>query len=248
MSEQSLESILAGEAQQEAQAPEVTEQVQEPVEEAQPQGEAATGEQSTPPVEQKQTEESWTKEMALDERRKRQELESELKAMRQQMEALKNPQQEAKRPDLFEDPEGALNARDTAIMQQVAQRFTDMSVALAKQQYPDYDEKEQVFVQLVQNDPTGQLLAQLRQSGNPALFAYQMGEKALKFQQMQDVESYETALREKIRKELEAEQAQKAQARDAKGKFIGQSLATARAAAPNTIDVEQSLEQLARLG
>ena len=254
MSDESLESLFSDESEVAQEAPPV-----ETAQEQEAQADAVTGEQeATPPVaEEKPKAEEKTgdfvpKEAVIDERRKRQALEDQLKAMQAEIERIRNPQTEKpKRPDLFEDPDGALSYMEQTFEQKMSQRLADMSVAFAKSQLPDYDEKEAVFVDLVRSDQTGQLLSQLRQAANPAMFAYETAKKVMQFQEMQDVDSYRAKIEAEVRAKIMAEMGKEAKPeaqRNDKGQFISPSLATARAAAPNKEEGTDSLSDLTRLG
>lgn len=249
MSEQSLDGILSGETV----AQEVQQEVQEAVEPQEvaqeAQAEEATGETDTPPVsEESKPEESWTKEMALDERRKRQEAEKRFEALEAELRRLKNPPQEPpKAPDMFEDPEGYRAFQEM----QYRQRSAAEQSALMRVLVPEYAEMESIFVEAAQADQTGHLIAALRQSENPAVFAFEMGKKIKAQREIEAVGSIDN-LRAKIKEEVRQEMLQgqgNQQPRDAKGKFVATpSLATARASAPNKEVGTESLHDLARLG
>lgn len=253
MSDESLDGLFSDEQVEQESPPEVQQDI-EP--EANAEQEQVTGEDAAPPAAESEPEkEEWTKQAVIDERRKRQALEDQLRAMQGEIERMRNPQPEApKRPDLFEDPDGALSYLENTFEQKLAQRTAEMSVSWAQAQYPDYAEKEAVFVDLAKADTTGQLLRQLRNSANPAAFAYETAKKAMQYQEMQDIDGYKAKIEADIRARIEAEyagripKAQDEPARDAKGKFISPSLATARAAAPNKEVGNDSLSDLARLG
>lgn len=249
MSEQTLDGILSGD--EEVAAQEVPQEVQEPQEAEQeaPQEEVTTGEEDTPPVsDEKQEAESWTKEMALDERRKRQEAEKRYEALEAELRKLQSPPQEPpKAPDMFEDPDGYRQHLEM----QFRQRSAAEQSALMRVVVPEYAEIESIFVEAAQSDPTGQLVAALRQSENPAVFAFEMGKKIKAQREIEAVGSIDD-LKAKIREELRQEMLQgqsESQPRDAKGKFVAPpSLATARASAPNKEVGTESLHDLTRLG
>ena len=251
MSEQTLDGILSGD--EEVVAQEVPQEVpqEEPQEEAEPAEpqEETTGEDDAPPASDKEPEsESWTKEMARDERRKRQEAEKRYQALEAELRRLQNPQPEPpKAPDMFEDPEGYRQHLEM----QFRQRSAAEQSALMRVVVPEYAEMEAIFVEAAQADKTGQLVAALRQSENPAVFAFEMGKKIKaqrEIEQVGSIDDLKAKLREELRQEMLQEQA-KEQPRDAKGKFVAPpSLATARASAHNKEVGTESLKDLTRLG
>ena len=83
----------------------------------------------------------------------------------------------------------------------------EMSQAMMRQAYPDYDEIEGYFAQAADHNP--QLRAQLRNSPNPAQTAYEIGQHAKLIIEMGDnPKGYMQSEREKIRQEILAEMQQ----------------------------------------
>lgn len=130
----------------------------------------------------------WAKVAYLDEKRKRQELEKRLEAL----EKGGSQQEQAKGPDLFENPEEYLQQRELRLKADISREFMMESK-------PDYKEKEGIFLALAKDDPT--LVVKLRQAQNPAKFAYETAVKHKALEEIGDPVAY----REKIKAELIAE-------------------------------------------
>jgi hypothetical protein len=135
-----------------------------------------------------------------DERRRRQAAEAELQRRMAAYEQHFAQQEAPRRPDVFENPDGAFDY----VQQQFEQRLTrtrlDMSVAMAKTQYPDYETAEAAFVEAVHANPT--LYEQMLQDPHPAGFAYRVGTQV---QALRDIGGDPNAYRQKLRQEIEAE-------------------------------------------
>ncbi len=131
-----------------------------------------------------------------DERRKRQELEAEVERLRAQA-------PEFERPDLFVDPDGALNQIRDEARHHADQRWIQSCRAMVQAQHADYADKESVFMDLARENPT--LTQQMLKSDNPALFAYQTALKHERFEKLQDVDGYEKSVRAEIEAKVRAE-------------------------------------------
>lgn len=137
-----------------------------------------------------------------DERQKRQALQEELQALKEQ-----------ERPYLDEEAEKYHQAKIAETEAKHQEKFLNMSVALTKAQFPDYEEHYQVFAEAVQSEASkspnkqSQLLANALAAENPALYAYEHG-KNMKFREQygkspdQLRANLEKELRPKIEKEL----------------------------------------------
>lgn len=117
----------------------------------------------------------------LDERDKRQRAERELEALRRQ---YAKPPEPPPAPDMFADPEGfrehlrqEMRAEAEAARREAQQYRFDWSVAQAEQQWPDYREAEQAFLEVAQANPA--LGEQMAREPHPAAFAYKLGKQAL---------------------------------------------------------------------
>lgn len=145
----------------------------------------------------------------LGERTRRQAAEKERDDLRKRLEALERGQQQpqpapqaqsrAERPDPKRDPEGAARwdaqqADDRAWNDRVnlTQSFMKRTVGAE-----EYQAKEDVFLETYANDPA--MMARLRQSPNPAEFAYEEGRKIIMQREIGDDPA---AYRERLRAEL----------------------------------------------
>lgn len=148
------------------------------------------------------------KRAVIDERRKRQELERELAALRAQLNDAV-PKQPA-RPDVFEDQEGAFNYVESVIEQRTLLNRIEMSRELMMDQHQDYEDAEEQFVELAKADPS--LVQKMRAAPLPAKFVYQYVKRHQQMQEMQDIEAYkaklEAEIRAKVMAELEAQRSE----------------------------------------
>lgn len=148
-------------------------------------------------------EESWTKKAALDERRKRQDMERKLDEARQELESLKSKQTEKQEDaDVFEDPKGFEQNLELRLGQKIDNIKTEMSRSMMLDAHEDYEEAELKFFDLAKENPL--LKQQASIHPHPAKFVYDQVKKHEEFQQIQDG-SYKERLRAEIKKELEAE-------------------------------------------
>lgn len=79
----------------------------------------------------------------IDERRKRQQLEQEVQALRQQK----------PKTDIFENPEEAINERLREHLDPLTNQLLELKLELAKTKMPDFDDAALAFFQVAQNDP-----------------------------------------------------------------------------------------------
>lgn len=135
------------------------------------------------------------------ERRKRQALEQQLAEKAQEQ-----------KPDFWEDPEGRLAEVQSQFQQQLTAQKLDISEAFAREKYPDFDEKLQVFAGMAQENPV--LYQQMAQQANPAEFMYRTSANQQKLKEMGDPTAYEAKLKERLRAEWEAERAAEAKKRE----------------------------------
>lgn len=189
-------------------------------------------EPETPEVAPPATEETKIPEAALiGERRRRQDAEAQLEALRQQLQSAQQPQpqfqQPAQAPDMFEDPEGYTSW----IEQRAAERATSQAfeqfqyqrIGMAATQFapsvPDYAEKVQVFQQMAQVNPA--LMQELYRAANPAEYAYNIAKTQIEINQHGGLEKLI---------EARVQDALKAQAPKAETPAIPDTLATAQSA------------------
>jgi len=179
----------------------------------------------------------------LDERERRQRAERELEELRRR--AAPPPAPPA-RPDLFEDPDAALDHIRQEFQQQLLQERLNFSVAHAQTQYQDYGEKEAAFIAAVQaearQDPHNQssLYRQMIADPNPASFAYRVGSQVLAMREIgPDPTAYKTRLvdddalfQQMLEKRGLTQQQLQQPAPSAPAPVFPTSLSTARAAAP----------------
>lgn len=211
MTDNNLEAILRGEQTQEAEQVEQDQQEEVANQEDSTSAEPATnepqraddtkGETTEPPSDKDNAQESWTKKAVLDERRKRQELELKLAEYENKARTGDQPQQE-EIPDVFEDPEAALRYFEKKTNQAILNERVNMSREMMKTFKEDYEEMEQVFVDMANENPS--LRDQMFRSSSPAKFAYETAKKHSEIQQLTTPEGL-TAYKEQLRKELLAE-------------------------------------------
>lgn len=172
--------------------------------------------------------ESWTKTAVLDERRKRQALQQELDALKSQSNKGDEATQE-KEPDWYDEPDKAASLQERKFQDMLFTNKVELSQDMMRSQNEDYDEMEQKFFDLCQENPS--LRQELRSAANPARFAYETAKKATEYEQMQDVETYKAKLKAEARKEVEEEvrkeQEEKQQKLDKKRAAADPSLASA---------------------
>lgn len=127
------------------------------------------------------------------------------------------------RPSIFEDEQGALDAIQRSSQEGLAALRLEMSQELMRSQKTDYDEKEQAFIALANDNK--QLYQEMYASKNPARFVYETAEKHAQLKELENVDDYRAKIRaeveQELRKEIEGEQ----KTQKAKTDNITQSLA-----------------------
>jgi len=98
----------------------------------------------------------------------------------------------AEKISIFDDEDAALSQREQQIMSHFTGVINNLTEDMARQTYPDYDEKYEVFEQLTQTDPS--LLAGLRGAVNPARFVYDTAKKHLDLQKVQSLDNVDEAI------------------------------------------------------
>ena len=139
--------------------------------------------ESEPPSEE---EESVPRKALLDERRKRQELESRLRE-------LEPPDEEA--PDPTDDPEGYEKHLRQKWEKEQWEKTATQSRERMIERHSDYEEKERHFMVLAQGDPD--LVRQMNESHDPAAFAYEQAKESLDKQE----KAIEGRVLERLKKE-----------------------------------------------
>lgn len=158
-----------------------------------------------------------------DERRKRQELEAQIEQLRDQ----------SPKPDIFEDPDAVLEKLKAEVIGHADQRWINASRAMVMASKPDYVEREAVFMELTQGNPS--LVSEMMKADNPALFAYETARKHAEYQDMQNVDDLKAKMRAEIKAELEAEMG---------GSAPRPSLATTTAAGTGDLPSDDDLASL----
>lgn len=128
---------------------------------------------------------------------------------------------------------------EMSFQEQVEQRLfverSNMSQLMAKQAYPDLDEKVEFFVEQAQKNPA--LVAEMKSHPHPFEFAYK---KALQLQTLAEIGddpvAYRERMREQLRSELLTQPADSAAAPAQRAPLPPASLANARSAAPRSSD------------
>lgn len=181
--------------------------------------------------------ENWTKAAVLDERKKRQALEAELEALKRQQ------QPEAKKVDLFEDPEGYQKQVEQSIQKARIEDRISLSREIFASMKDDYEEAEAAFIDMAKQFP--QLVDEMLAAPVPAKFAYEQGKKALAFNEMKafDADAYKAKLREELRTELMQELQSQQSQKQAKAANLTPSLAAIQTQTVKD-DPEPTLEDL----
>lgn len=228
---------------EEATAPEETPAEDSATEETpEPQADAETGDKAEPeqqeaedvpptPAEPEKQSDSVPKSALLDERKKRQERESELKEAQAQLQQFL--QQPA--PDLLDDQQGYADHITRQVDSKIRNVTILMSQEMMRSQHEDYDLAEDKFMQMVSDDPSLQI--KLQQSEQPAKFVYETVKKAEQYAEMQDVDTYKAKLKAEALTEAKAEIQAEAKAKADKeaelNSAISPSLTNTRAAGAN---------------
>ena len=235
MAEQSLEDILQGveptvEEVETEETPEVEPEAattaveSEAKEEAEPEAKAEVEAEKEP----------WTKAAYLDEKRKRQDLEKQLKV-----------QERKPLPDVIEDQTAFTDAIREDVYQTVAGMKIELSQDLMRELHEDYDEREAQFLDLAKDNPS--LISELNNAANPARFAYETARKHADLQALKNVDEYKAKLRAEVEAELRSEilgeKASKEAKTAAKDAAITPSLVDAGETVSET-EVEEALEDI----
>ena len=161
----------------------------------------------------------------VEERRKRQEAEKRIEQYEQYLRSQQQGQQPNK-PDFWEAPEEYLSQYARSLQGQFQQNLTNLSVDMMRSTHDDYDEMEAKFTEMAEQNPA--LIQQLRQSGNPARFAYETAKSEVQRQQLSDPNYLEKMKAEWI---AEYEASKKAQVeQEVQKRTLPGSLSTERAA------------------
>lgn len=138
------------------------------------------------------------------ERKKRQDVETQLASVMAELEALKNPPQPpAPPPDIWEDTQGWQQHFGGQVVNQASVNANlNMSEMLARDKFDDFDEAKAEFLALAEKNPS--LAEQALSDPHPWRKAYQIAKnhKAMSELGATDVATLEAKLREKILAEM----------------------------------------------
>lgn len=144
------------------------------------------------------------------ERKKRQEIEAQVEALRREMQA-KPQEPAAPPPSIWEDEQGAFQHFGGQVVSQAVQQATlnarlDMSEMMARQANPDFEEMKAEFVKMMQDNPV--LQQQALGDPHPWQKAYQIAKNARTMQELgaTDIQTLEAKIREQILAENQAVQ------------------------------------------
>ena len=145
-----------------------------------------------------------------DERRKRQEMEREVAFMRQQMQQAQAQQQQEPVPDFWDNPEGVIDTRVSAAVNQALAAFQhkqtlerlNASEAAVKARHADADDALRGWLEAVNVNPT--LNDQMLIASDPGEFAYKAGKNWQQVQQVGSIDDLLKAERARWEAELKA--------------------------------------------
>jgi hypothetical protein len=193
------------EDEQEAEAPEAEQPEAEAKEPEQPEAESKGEPEAAPPAASEEKQSGQVPLVALlEEREKRQKIEREFEELRRW-----RAQQEAQRqkPDFFENPEAALSQAQQQMQQQMVAERLRTSRFLAEREF-GADLVKEAYAYFDQHPDQSQALINEPSPFHAAVEHYKR--QKLLSEVGTDPEAYQARLREQIRKELEAELAQRA--------------------------------------
>jgi len=165
------------------------------------------------------------KAMALDERTKRQALESQLASLQKPVET----------PDAFVNPDEAIAHGDNTIRHEFNERFLNMSESQARSRHDDFDSMNDVFFnEMAATNPD--LINQANKAPDPYEFVYQQAKTHNEFKGVNSVDDLRSKIEVEIRAKLEAEYADKANVATEKAisNALPQSLSNTTAKGGNT--------------
>ena len=138
---------------------------------------------------------------ARSERSKRQELERRLEAL----EGKKPPESEPK--TFWDDPQGTLEKFEQNIQSITLKTRLDTAESIARNKYPDFEEKVAIFSKLLQDTPG--LRERWIADADPAEFAYRSGKHFMQIEQAGSVEALTAKIEKETRLKVEQEFKQK---------------------------------------
>lgn len=135
---------------------------------------------------------------------------AEADRQRRRAQELEAAKQQQPAPDFWEQPETVIDQRVQAVEQRLTNRFLNMSEAAARARHEDYDDKLNVFAEMVQENPA--LYDAMLNDADPGEFAYKAASRTVAMKEMGDPESYRAKIEAEVRAKIEAEYAAKAKA------------------------------------
>ena len=132
-------------------------------------------------------------------RAKNREYEERLKPVQQP--ALQQPEGEAK--TFWDDPEGAITQAVTGVRQEMTARILDISEASARARHADYNDKFNVFAELVSKNP--HIYQTMLAQPDPAEWAYQTAARQTVMQDIGDPLEYRSKIEQEIRAQIALE-------------------------------------------
>lgn len=139
-----------------------------------------------------------------DEREKRQRLEAELEALRQQVQSQQAQTPPAPPPSIWEDEQGWQQHFGQQVAQQAALNAKlDMSEMLTRQNNPDFEEVKARFIEMAQANPA--IVQQAMADPHPWAKAYSIAKNAAKMEELGavDLNDLKAKLREEVMAELQ---------------------------------------------
>ncbi|TWI04807.1 hypothetical protein IP90_00945 [Luteimonas cucumeris] len=168
------------------------------------------------------------------ERDKRQKLEREMAALRQQ----------PMPPAFHEQPEQYVQQTIQQVRQDMTQTMYAALEDQARETYPDYDEVfEEVQAYAEENHS---VIPQIFNSPNPAKAAYKLGKQLRELKQMQDPDAYRSKIEAEVRAKIEKEYADKEAAKQKAADAVPPDLTAVRASKDSEVLPDDSLDSILR--
>jgi len=165
---------------------------------------------------------------------------AELGRVREQNRLLKAKEEPAEKTNIWEDPEKRLDEVASEFDSKLLNLRTGLSENYARRIYDDFDEKLDVFTEMVKTNDL--LRVQMNNSQDPAEFAYKTASEKMILEKVGNVSDFESSLRSKLEAETEAKY--KKLYEEQLGQSLPTSLADTRAAADNTSFVNETLDDV----
>jgi hypothetical protein len=168
-------------------------------------------------------------------------LKAELARIREKNRQLKEDKEpEPEPPNIWEDPDGRLKHIEDKFDSKLETTRLSMSEMYARKTYQDYDQKLDVFMQMVEKNPA--LAVEMRSSQDPASFAYETANRQMTLDRVGNLDELEKKIKEEALKEAEAKA--KAKYEELLGRELPDSLSDAKAAGDNSLVIDESLDDV----